>query len=59
MESVFLTAKWIKGVMCVFKKKKGSDYFSVIGRLKCVYKLLHTFFFLLENGVKCRTLSRI
>lgn len=45
MESVFLTAKWIKGVMCVFKKKKGSDYFSVIGRLKCVYKLLHTFFF--------------
>lgn len=37
MESVFLT-KWIKGGMCVFikKKKKGSGYFSVIGRLKCV-----------------------
>lgn len=46
MESVFLTAKWIKGGVCVFKKKKkGSGYFSVIGRLKCVKASTYFFFF--------------
>lgn len=58
MESVFLTAKWIKGGMCVFiKKKKG--LWLLFSNWQVEVCISFYILFLLEYGVKCRTLSRI